>query len=117
VRFLHRAPAFNEVDGEYVVPIRMSEELLTNLIAGWHPLGFGWATLKGRPDDSYDLFIRQAGINADMNLVKLDLVQTAMMAALDLSRNVIEEENMVDEHTTRAAREVMRLVAAAAATE
>lgn len=107
-------PTFVEVDGEYVVPVRLSEDLVHNLVSGWWPMGFGWAQLRPRADNSYDLFIRGAQLSTDMNLVSLDLVQQAMMAAVDLAQIVLQGESLVDEATSSAARELLRLVSRAA---
>lgn len=110
MKFEAKKPDFNEVDGEYVTPIRFSEELLHNLLSGWTPIGFGWACLRPRQDGSFDLFIRQAALSEDMNLVKLDAVQQALMAALDLADKITAGDSYVDDETEQAANEVRRLV-------
>ena len=71
MRFRTKKPEFMVNDGEYVIPLRLSEDLCHHLMGGWYPIGFGWGHLRPRPDGSYDLFIRQAEVQEDMNLVKL----------------------------------------------
>lgn len=110
MRIRAKKPEFDEVGGEYVVPIRLSEDLTHSLCAGWHPMGFGWAQLKGREDGSYDLFIRNSELRQDLNLVSLDSVQLALMAALDLATSIAEHEEVFDDKTEKAAQEVLRLV-------
>lgn len=104
-----RRPRFDEIDGEYVIPVRFSENLAHHLIAGWWPIGFGWANLRPREDGSFDLFTKEATLSEDMNLVKLDAVRDALTAALDLAYDIKEEESL-GEKIQRDAREVVRLV-------
>lgn len=112
--FRTKKPLFDVVDGEYVIPIRLSEALAHNLMAGWAPLGFGWAHLRSRTDDSYDLFIRQGTISEDMNLVNLELVQKALFAAVELAQSVIDNETE-DEDVIKNAKELLTQVAQATA--
>lgn len=113
MRIRAKKPEFSDIDGEYVVPVRLSEELTHNLLSGWHPIGFGWGTLRPRDDGSFDLFIRQAQLSEDMNLVKLDTVRAALIAALDLAV-AIDNESYVSDGVEAAAQEVKRLVSVSA---
>lgn len=107
--FKARKPQFIDIDGEYVVPIRFTEDLTHSLLGGWWPIGFGWAHLRPRIDGSFDLFIRQRQISEDLNLVRFDAVSAALSAALDLA-NAIEEDEDVGEDVRDAASELKNLV-------
>lgn len=113
MRFRAKKPEFIDVDGEYVIPLRLSEELTHSLLGGWHPIGFGWGTLRPRDDESFDLFLRQAQLSEDMNLVRLDTVRAALVAALDLAV-AIDNEQYVSAEVEAAAQEVKRLVSVSA---
>lgn len=108
--FKFKKPEYNDVDGEYVVPVRMSEEMMHSMCSGWYSIGLGWASLKPRPDGSFDMFVKQADISNDLNLVRLDFVKQALMSALDLAHTVIDDEDDVSNKTVIAAHEVRRLV-------
>jgi hypothetical protein len=107
--FRTKKPEFNEIDGEYVVPVRFTEDLTHNLLGGWWPIGFGWAHLRPREDGSFDLFIRQQQVSEDLNLVKFDAVSSALMAALDLA-NAIDEDEDANDEVREAASAVKELV-------
>lgn len=113
MRIRARKPTFHDIDGEYVVPLRLSEELTHNLLSGWWPIGFGWGQLRPRDDGSFDLFIRAGELREDLNLVRLDTVQAALVAALDLAL-AVENEGYVSDETEAAAEEVKRLVSVSA---
>jgi hypothetical protein len=110
VRILAKKPKYVEVDGEYIVPIRLSEDLTHKLFSGWWPMGFGWARLQPRDDGSNDLFVRTSEIRQDLNLVNLESVQQALMAALDLATAIAEDEEVFDEAVENGAQEVLRLI-------
>lgn len=114
MRIRGKKPEFDAIAGEYVVPIRLSEELVHKLCSGWHPFGIGWGLLQPRDDGSYDLFIRQAELREDMNLVSLDTVQAALMAALDLATAIATDEEVFDEKIENGAQNVLQLVQRAA---
>lgn len=108
-----KKPEFVAVDGEYVVPIRFSEEIAHNLMTGWHPIGIGHAYLRPRDDGSFDLFVRTADLAEElkgMNMVSLDSVQNALLASLDLARSVLEGPTEYDPDTIEAAEQVRSLV-------
>jgi len=109
VKFISRKPHFDDVDGEYIIPLRLSEEITHNLLGGWWPLGFGWGTLRPRADGSFDLFIRQREMAEDMNLVRLDSVRNALGAALDLAI-AVENDPDACEAAKDAAEDVRKLV-------
>lgn len=113
MRIRAKKPAFSEIDGEYVVAIRLSEDLTHSLLSGWHPIGFGWGCLRPRDDGTFDLFIRQRELSEDLNLVKLDTVRAALIAALDLAV-AVENESYVSGEVESAAQEVKRLVSVSA---
>lgn len=110
--FRMKKPTFHEVDHEYVVPVRFTEDLTHQLLAGWWPIGFGWAHLKPREDGSFDLFVRQRQVAEDLNLVRFDAVSNALVAALDLA-NAIEEDEYVGDDVKEAASEVKALIQSA----
>lgn len=114
MRFRAKKPEYDEVDGEYVIPIRISQDLAHNLMGGWWPLGFGWAHVRARTDGTYDLFVRQAALSEDLNLIRLDVVQQAMMSSLDLARHVVDNEEDYRDDVVEAAQQVIELVQNAA---
>lgn len=112
--FKAEKPKYDEVDHEYVVPLRLSEQLTHDMLSGWTPFGIGWAKLRPRTDGSFDLFLRSALVREDMNIIRLDAVQQSLMAALDLALKIEDESSLLSEETVTAAKEVVSLVQAAA---
>lgn len=108
-------PKFVEIDGEYVIPVRFSEDFAHGLLMGWTQMGpMGMAHLRPRDDGSFDMFVKTPERNEELNLVTLDSVENALMAALDLARSVLESDEEYDEDTVHAATEVSQLVRYAA---
>lgn len=97
-------------DGLVRIPVRFKPDILVSMLEGWFPLGFGGAHLNQIEDGSFDLIFQAADVSQAHNLVKLDIVQQALMASLDLVNAVHEEGHNVSDETRDAAREVERLV-------
>lgn len=102
-------PVFAD-DGLLRVPIRLAPEVAHGMIEGWLPVGFGATHLNPNPDGSFDLMYCEADLSQQHNLIKLDNVDQALMAALDLARSVQDDEYEVSAEVAEAAREVERLV-------
>ena len=109
MRFPFSRPKFDHSEGEYILPIRFSEEYAHQMLAGWAPLGFGWVTLRARPDATFDLFLKEATLSEDLNLVRLSEVRDALATAVGLANHLIEENDSSPE-VMEAAREIKRLV-------
>lgn len=107
--FRTKKPEFYEIDGEYVVPVRFSESATHDMLGGWYPMGMGWGHLRPRPDGSFDLFVKQADVSDDLNLVRLDKVSQALMCALDLAM-AIEADEEASEDAVAAARYLKQYV-------
>lgn len=106
--FRAKKPQYDEIDGEYVIPIRLSEEMAHAMLGGWTPVGVGYGHLRGRKDGTFDLFVKSPTVE-EMNAVPLDRVGNTLMAALDLAMYVAADPNSSDE-VIHAANQVKELV-------
>lgn len=108
MRLRAHKPEYDQVDGEYVVPIRFSRDLVHNLLAGWCPFGVGFAHLRDRGDKTFDIFLRGgSAMREDLNMVRLDAVQVELMASLDLALKVKDYEDDVPDELVEAADKVL----------
>lgn len=101
--FRAKKPPFDEIDGEYVIPIRLSEETAHSMIGGWFSMGIGHGHLRARKDGSFDLFVKPPTPD-ELNAVPLDRVSEVLMAALDLAHFISEDETSSDEVIEAATR-------------
>ena len=109
--FRAKKPEYDEIDGEYVIPLRLSEDATHSMIGGWFPMGIGHGHLRARKDGSFDLFVKPPTAE-EINAIPLDRVSQALMAALDLALYISQDETLSDD-VRAAADSIKNLVAVA----